>query len=186
MELAVERFRVVGHVRIDPPLRRAEFEYLTAFAESRRWRRPDGPYAVPANPLAECLDPTVDLERYSAPAEGQPGLSCPWLPAHQGHALVPGGPALEGCGVPAPQVAAWLRYLLDHFLRPGGRAARSDGPAAALFAEFGFDHVLDGAAAICSDTTGDLWIVRVTANHVVTEVVGPSPQGSSAPQVSGV
>jgi hypothetical protein len=43
----------VGHIDIDPALNQDEIEYLTAFAASRRFDRPEGPYAVPGNPYAD-------------------------------------------------------------------------------------------------------------------------------------
>ncbi len=170
MDEHVERFRVVGHVRVDPPLRGAEFEYLTAFAESRRWQRPDGPYAVPGNPIAECLDPDLDLGSYAVPADGQPGLRCPWAPAHGGRALVP-SEGVGGTGHPPAEVAAWLAYLRDHFLRPHAHAARCGGSTGGLFAGFGFDHVLDGAAAVCGERSGEVTVIRIGAGDLSTEVV---------------
>ncbi|HZC27665.1 MAG TPA: hypothetical protein VE287_11625, partial [Actinopolymorphaceae bacterium] len=104
MEAVVEMFRLVGCVRVEPPLGRGEFDYLTAFAESRRWRRPEGSYAVPDNPLAECLDPGLDVALYSIAADGQPGLECPWVPGHEGRSLVPVRAAGGGSGVPPEEV----------------------------------------------------------------------------------
>ncbi|WP_020577629.1 hypothetical protein [Actinopolymorpha alba] len=171
MEEPVERFRLVGYVRIDPPLRRAEFEYLTAFAESRRWRRPGGPYAVPDNPIAECLDPKLDLSEYSLPAEGQPGLHCPWTPGHGGRALVPSHDLAGGNGIPPAESASWLSYLRDHFLARAARVNSLSGAPAEWFTGFSFDHVLDGAAAVCSDQAGELTAIRVVSSAVSTEVL---------------
>jgi hypothetical protein len=168
MEL-VERFHLVGCVWIEPPLRRDELDYLTAFTESRRWRRPGGPYAVPDNPLAECLDPALDLTLYTTPAAGQPGLSCPWTPARGGRALAPREDVAGGHGAPPHEVTAWLAYLRDHFLGPGALAARSSEPA---FAAFGFDHVLQGAAAVCEERTGVVTVVQVDANEIMVRAFG--------------
>jgi hypothetical protein len=170
----VERFHLVGCVRVDPPLRRSEFEYLTAFAESRRWRRPEGPYAVPGNPLAECLDSSLDLVSYGLPSEGQPGLLCPWVPGRDGDVLVPVDVLPGGNGLPPGEVAGWLAYLCDHFLRPGALTEKADDGPPGAFADFGFDHELDGAAAVCSDRTGRLTLVRVAANRLRVEEVPES------------
>lgn len=168
MEL-VERFHLVGCVWIDPPLRRDELDYLTAFTESRRWRRPGGPYAVPDNPLAECLDPSLDLSLYTTPPEGQPGLSCPWVPGRRGRALAPRRGVAGGNGLPPKEVAAWLAYLRDHFLRPGAVASQSGDPT---FAAFGFDHVLQGAAAVCSERTGLVTVLQVDAHDLTVRTFG--------------
>lgn len=173
MEAAVETFRLVGCVRVEPPLGRDEFDYLTAFAESRRWRRPEGSYTVPDNPLAECLDPGLDMALYSVAADGQPGLDCPWAPGHAGRALVPVPAAGGGGGVPPEEVAGWLVYLRDHFLRTGAHAAAGGSEGDAMFVDFGFDHVLDGAAAVCSDRTGEVSVIRMVANRLSVEVLGP-------------
>jgi hypothetical protein len=44
----------LGHFEIVPSLNQAEYDYLHAFARSRRSYRPEGPYAVsPEDPHAE-------------------------------------------------------------------------------------------------------------------------------------
>lgn len=160
-----ETFRIVGRVIVDPPLRTDEFEYLAAFTESRRWRRSDGPYAVPGNPLAECLDPGLDLSRYVEPAPGQPGLWCPWRPSDGGRALVPVFEPALGDGSPPEETASWLAYLCDHFLRADAVASK-DPDRARWFGGFGFDHVLDGAAVVCSEWSGRLTLIEMSANSL--------------------
>lgn len=158
-----EQPHVIGCVVVFPALNRAEYEYLTAFAESRRWRRPDGPYAVPDNPIAECTDPALDLDLYTTVADGQPGLACPWTPARGGSALLPAAPP-TGLVLAVDDAAAWLDYLITHFLRPGARARGRPE-----FAGFGFDHVLRGAAAVYDGETGALRVVRVVDNVLTHE-----------------
>lgn len=158
-----EQPRVVGCVGVCPALNRAEYEYLTAFAESRRWRRPAGPYAVPDNPIAECTDPALDLDAYTVVADGQPGLACPWTPARGGHALQPSA-VPTGLVLAVDDAAAWLTYLITHFLGPDARVRGRPE-----FAGFGFDHVLRGAAAIYEGETGALQVVRVVDNVLTHE-----------------
>jgi len=43
----------IGHIDIHPRLNIAEQRYLHAFASTRHYRRAEGPYAVPGNPMAE-------------------------------------------------------------------------------------------------------------------------------------
>ncbi|MET9020934.1 hypothetical protein ABZV93_13190 [Actinopolymorpha sp. NPDC004070] len=161
-----EAFRIVGRVLVEPPLRTEEFEYLAAFTESRRWCRPDGPYAVPGNPLAECLDPGLDLTRYVEPAPGQPGLWCPWRLSDGGRALVPVFEPALGEGSPPEEAASWLAYLCDHFLRADGVAGQNPHDRARWFDGFGFDHVLDGAAVVCCERSGRLTLIEMSANSV--------------------
>lgn len=154
--------QLVGFFGVDPPLRASEAEYLTAFAESRRWRRPGGPYAVPDNPAAECLDTAIELDDYRAPADGQPGLYCPWTPDRNGRALVPvSGP--DTCT--EAESIEWLAYLIEHFLAAEGVAATEPE-----FAGFGFDHVLDGVGTICGRSTGRIIHLWVRRNRLRVEV----------------
>src|SRR5690606_8592333 len=44
---------ILGEIEIRPSLNRAETAYLRAFAASRRWWRPQGPYHVPEPPHLE-------------------------------------------------------------------------------------------------------------------------------------
>lgn len=154
---------VVGCVWLRPALNPVEFEYLAAFCESRRWRRPAGPYAVPDHPLVELAAPDLDLAAYAEPASGQPGLWCPWRPGREGRALVP---AVDPARPPGGQgvVATWLAYLEDHFL--GARANVRGRPE---FDGFGFDHRLDGAAAVYEPEHGEVTLLRVRESRIEVE-----------------
>lgn len=150
----------LGHLEISPRLNDAEVEYLTAFSESRRWDRPQGPYAVPDNPRAED-DETAPVERTNRPAPGQPGLWCQWLPCPTGCCLSDDG--TEKFYAPV----AWLTYLVEHFLRPGALAGRSGSP---VFEQFTFDHVLDGTVVARRRDTRRMWVIELNQN-VLTERV---------------
>lgn len=155
----------IGHVDVTPPLNEAEVAYLTAFSRSRRWERPGGPYDVPRDPRAEDADVPASGEagrRYHRPPLGQPGLWCDWEPCWEGCCLAYNG-VEKFFGA-----AAWLRYLVDHFLRPGAVASGSDDPR---FAAFAFDHVLDGMVVGCRRDTKELFAIKVTANLVREEVL---------------
>jgi len=138
--------RVTGRVAIEPALDPGELAYLTAFCESRRWDRAGGPYAVPSNPLAECVDVAVDVEAFTRPAAGQPSLTCAWLPADSGTALVP-----RVVVDSADEVVEWLAYLREHLLGTGSLAA-AGAPGVPLFGP----HTLAGAIAIADGTSGRL------------------------------
>jgi hypothetical protein len=58
--------------------------------------------------------------------------------------------------------AAEIRFLIDHFLRPGAHAATSQR---SQFADFSFDHVVSGVVAAERDD-GRLWLITVEDNVV--------------------
>jgi hypothetical protein len=154
----------IGHVDIEPALNQDEIEYLTAFSRSRRFDRPDGPYAVPGNPLA-VLDEereTVDVDTYNRVAPGQPQLWCQWVPCLDGCCL-----SFDGNGK-FYQPVAWMRYLIQHFLKPGAAASRSGLPA---FEHFTFDHRLDGMVVGCRRDNKELFAIQVKANRVTEKVL---------------
>ena len=159
----------IGHVDIEPPLKEAEQAYLTAFASSRRWRRPDGPYAVPANPAAEAMaegrQSTDEHWRVNEAPDGQPSLWCHWVPCWGGCCLAYNG--YEKFYAPT----RWMSYLIEHFLAPDARAATS---GRAEFAEFSFDHQLDGVIAGCRRDDKELFLIRVEANRVLEEILRPA------------
>lgn len=146
---------LIGYVNVTPALNDAEVEYLTAFSESRRWDRPDGPYVVPGNPaLPEEFD---DVEAYNRPAPGEPGLWCCWVPCGEGCCLAYNG--REKFYEPT----AWLEYLIDTFLRPDAVAATSGDSS---FDHFTFDHRVDGTIAAQQRDTRRLWLIVTAANEV--------------------
>ena len=151
----------LGHIDIAPSLNEAELGYLDMFSRSRRWSRPGGPYAVPSDPDADEAADSGD-RAFNIPPEGQPGLWCDWVPCWDGCCL-----SFEGSErfyAPVP----WLRYLIDHFLKPGATAAAGTDPR---FVSFTFDHVLDGMVVGCRRDTKELFAVTVRHNVVRTEVL---------------
>jgi hypothetical protein len=156
----------IGHIDIQPVLNQDEMEYLTAFSHSRRFDRPDGPYAVPSNPMAvlETEHETVGIDTYNRVAPGQPELWCQWVPCLDGCCLTFSGHEKFY------QPVEWMRYLIQHFLRPGALASKSGLPA---FEHFTFDHRLDGMVAGCRRDTKELYAIQVTANRVTQKVLRP-------------
>ncbi len=124
----------LGHVEIVPSLNQAEYDYLQAFARSRRSYRPGGPYAViPEDP--DTGNGEREVELYNQIADEQPGHWCQWVPCPHGCCLVWNGHEKFYAG------PAWLQYLIDHFLRRDARA-RTSGDS--QFAGFTFDHEMNG------------------------------------------
>ncbi len=151
----------VGHIDITPPLNAQEAAYLSAFSGSRRFERAGGPYAVPGNPRAEEASED-DIDRYNTPPSGQPGLWCRWVPCWEGCCL-----ALDG-GEKIYDPARWLRYLIDHFLKPGALAATSGHQQ---LAGLTFDHTLDGMVVGCRRDNKELYAIEVVDNAVTERIL---------------
>jgi hypothetical protein len=156
----------VGHIDITPPLNAAEIVYLTAFSQSRRCRRPGGPYVVPGNPMAETLE-DLDIDSYNTVAERQPALWCGWVPCWDGCCVAHDGN--EGPFEPAP----WLRYLIAHFLKPGAAASKRRDDQ---FRDFTFDHHLDGMVVGCRRADKELFAVVVADNRVREKILRPADE----------
>src|SRR5574337_670521 len=101
-----------GEVNIDPPLNAAEIEYLAKFAATRRMERSRGPYFVDGI-SGWWADSEDDIQNYNTPPAGQPGLWCHWVPSEDGTCLLWDG------GENFYDSAEWMKYLIDHFLKPG-------------------------------------------------------------------
>lgn len=169
----------LGHIDINPALNQAEIAYLQAFGRSRRYDRPGGPYEVPANPYAEAQqgrDSSVPVETYNRVAPGQPQLWCQWTPCWDGCCLTFDG--FEKFYRPVQ----WMEYLIGHFLKPGAKASDSGLPA---FADFSFDHVLEGIMVGCRRDNKELFAIRVQDNVVTTEILhAADPQLSDYPPLA--
>ncbi len=153
----------VGHIDIDPALNQDEIEYLTAFAASRRFDRPEGPYAVPGNPYVDDrAGADAAGDRYNRPAPGQPQLWCQWVPCWSGCCLSTDG------NEKFYEPVAWLRYLVNHFLKPGAQASRSGAPQ---FEHFTFDHALSGMVVGCRRDTKEPFAITASGSRVSTKVL---------------
>jgi len=63
----------------------------------------------------------------------------------------------------------WLRYVIDHFLKPGAMAA-SDS----RFTAFTFDHTVTGTVVGCRRDNKELFMIRAAGNVVTREVIRPA------------
>lgn len=145
-----------GAVRIDPPLNRAERDYLHRFAETRRMDRDRGPYFVDGSGFRGQGE-DADIRSFNSPPCAQPGLWCQWVPNEDGTAVE------WDRDEKFYEADRWMAYLVDHFLRPGAHASAAGDPQ---FAEFTFDHALDGEIEAQGEEPGDRWLLRVEANTV--------------------
>jgi hypothetical protein len=150
-----------GRINVVPPLNESEHTYLRRFARSRRMDREAGPYFAGGRHF-DPLDRTgwqedSDVRDANRPPAGQPGLWCKWEPVD------------DGSGIEWNQAekfydaTEWMRYLIDHFLKPGATAQGHPG-----FEHFTFDHVLNGVIDAAGEEEGDEWQLIVQDNTVTT------------------
>ncbi|MGC4117276.1 MAG: hypothetical protein QM765_22490 [Myxococcales bacterium] len=147
-----------GKVQITPPLNAQEVAYLTKFSETRRMHLKQGPYFV-SQPGYAGQEDGPDVVDYNEPPPGQPGLWCQWVPADDGAALGWNG------AEKFYEAEAWMQYLVEHFLRPGAKAASSGDPQ---FAGFTFNHRVEGRILASGEEFPDLWRIDVADNQVST------------------
>jgi hypothetical protein len=105
---------------------------------------------------------TVDVDTYNRVAPGQPQLWCQWVPCLDGCCL-----SFDG-NEKFYRPVAWMRYLIQHFLKPGAAASRTGLPA---FEHFTFDHRLDGMVVGCRRDNKELFAINVKANRVTEKVL---------------
>lgn len=68
-----------------------------------------------------------------------------------------------------------MRYLIDHFLRPDAVASESGGEQ---FADFTFDHVVNGTIEAQGEEPDDRWRLVVRDNEVTSQhaqITWPDP-----------
>lgn len=149
-----------GEVTIDPPLNDAERTYINKFCETRRMSRTKGPYYVDNAGFAG-QDREDDINNYNRPPQGQPGLWCKWEVSEDGSDIHWSG------AEKFYDAAEWMQYLIDHFLKPGAEASQmTEDPQ---FANFTFDHVVNGEIDAEGEEQGDVWKLVVKDNVVSTK-----------------
>ena len=166
----------LGHVEIVPGLNKAEYDYLVAFADSRRTVRRGGPYAVtPRDPDHGTGD--AGARRYNQICDGQPGYWCQWRPCPHGCCLTWDGFEKFYAG------AAWLEYLIDHFLRVGAFAQDSGDPQ---FADFTFDHQTNGVLVGEQQDLRELFVLWIDDGEVSRSVLRPGDPDYGQPGYLGL
>ena len=151
----------VGHIDIAPHLNAGEIGYLQAFRYARHFDRGGSPYDVPGNPLAPDSE-DVPMERYNSVEHGMPQLYCQWAPCGSGCCL-----AFDG-NEKFYEPVDWLRYQINHLLKPGAKASKTGHPQ---LSDFTFDHRLDGMIVGCRRDNRELFAITVTNNRVTRRVL---------------
>jgi hypothetical protein len=155
--------KYLGHLTITPHLNPAEVQWLLGFAD---WGGlPDNdPFALPMNPRAELA---AAFERaggsMARPTDIPYGVS-DWVVCEHGD-RIQWRPAEK-----SNDAVAAIRFLVSHFLGPDALAKDSGNPD---FAEFTFDHRLDGVIAAVRDDTDELFLLRVVNSLITWETVVP-------------
>lgn len=141
-----------GRVEIVPPLNREEVEFLKKFNESRRMNRAKGPYYVDGGGMMGQARES-DIYDYNSPPEGQPGLWCQWTPTEDGTAIEWDG------GEKFYSSDAWMKYLIEHFLKPGA-FAKDKLPFLQA------NHIVNGEIEAQGEDADDRWKLVVKNNEV--------------------
>lgn len=141
-----------GSVTVDPPLNDAEIAYLTAFSETRRMDRREGPYFVGGSgEFGQGRD--SDIIDYNRPPRGQPGLWCQWVPTSGGTEIEWDG------GEKFYDSVEWMEYLIEHFLKPGA-LAKNELPFLQA------NHTVNGEIHAQGGESSDRWKLVVKDNRV--------------------
>lgn len=153
-----------GEFTVDPPLNEAEISYLTDFSDTRRMDRENGPYFVKGDGIAgQDMGPDSVWDNNSPPP-GQPGLWCQWIPTNDGNTIEWDG------GEKFYYAEKWIKYLIDHFLRPADRLnIGSMIDADERLGQFTFNHVVNGTVEAQGEDPSDRYDIVVKNNKVTVQ-----------------
>ncbi len=127
-----------GKIDVSPPLSEEEAKYLLEFSKTRHMARSRGPYYVDG---AYGHGENSDVTDYNCQGDGQPGLWCHWVATEDGAGIE------WDHGEKFYHPEEWMRYLIDHFLKPGHIAELS----------FFGEHVLNGSILAQGEDITDRW-----------------------------
>ncbi|GIH09024.1 hypothetical protein Rhe02_70910 [Rhizocola hellebori] len=145
---------------------------MEQFSSTRHDHRVKGPYLVGEDTPPDLV---VTGGRVT-PHPGLPGYWCKWAPTEDGSAIQ------WNEEEKFYEADMWMAYLIDTFLKPGATVARQlADPVAewiypADFAQFTFDHVVNGVIEAEGEEPEDRWRIEVRDNivHIVQQTVQPS------------
>ncbi|GAA4402844.1 hypothetical protein GCM10023168_13750 [Fodinibacter luteus] len=153
--------RYLGFLEITPHLNPAEVEWLSGFAD---WGGlPDGdPLRLPMNPRASVAKAFEAGGGALSPPRNIPRGVHDWRVCAHGDRIA------WRASEKSNDAVQTLTFLVGHYLGPDAVARRSDNPD---FAEFTFDHRLDGVIAGERDDTDELFLLRVTDSRITQETL---------------
>ena len=158
-----------GRVELDHPLTDEHAAYLRAFNQTRRMARREDLAVLYSDPIREAVGLPVGPEggyfvggegfmgqdgdnsvtSYNDPPAGQPGLWCQWVPSEDGSAIE------WDQGEKFYDYVAWMKYLINHFLKPWGYVANGE-------IQFqGEDEDDRGILVVKDNRVGVSWATRV-------------------------
>lgn len=142
-----------GSLTIEPPLNQVEIDFLQKFAETRHMDREQGPHFIDGNGDfgSFSLKGTNGVRDHNSPDASQPSLYCNWIPSEFGDELEWNG------SEKTYESENWIKYLIEHFLKPGCLAKD-----ALPFLQA--NHVLNGVIEAQGEDNADHWAMRVTDN----------------------
>lgn len=164
-----------GSVTVSPPLNQQEIDYLNKFSETRRMNRNEGDYFVDGSgDFGQGHD--ADVIDHNSPPPGQPGLWCQWEAIDGGTEI-----SWDG-GEKFYEAAAWMEYIIEHFVGPNPMAKQVD-PTRFAFLQ---GHTVQGDIFASGEEAGDLWKIEVRDSKVKrveghTTYEEPTPEPSSDP-----
>lgn len=146
-----------GEFQVTPALNPEEIKYLLAFSNSRRMARKSSPYNVDGDDdkfFGGGGDD--DVLNGNEPPPGQPGLWCQWIPNEDGTEIT------WDEGEKFYEAEKWMKYLIEHFLKPGCIAKETLPFLQA-------NHTVSGVIEANGEEHGDNWLLIVEGNEVKTQ-----------------
>jgi hypothetical protein len=152
-----------GQIEINPPLNKDEMNYLSKFRQTRRMHREKGPYFVDGSGfMGQGHDD--DVFDFNSPDPSQPGLWCKWEITEDGRFIEWDG------GEKFYDDIQWMRYLIDHFLKPDALAKES-------LPFLQCNHVMNGTIYSQGEEIDDTWAIHVENNMVEGRKIAITPIG---------
>jgi len=158
-----------GEVQVTPALNPEEINFLRNFSKSRRMARKSGPYTVDGD-NGDVFDAMGDDDVINGnePPPGQPGLWCQWIPNEDGTEIS------WDEGEKFYEAEKWMKYLIEHFLKP-------DCIAKEQLPFLQANHTVDGTIEANGEEHGDNWYLNVEENVVSTQHLKLTEEGKSTP-----
>ncbi|MEO7422031.1 MAG: hypothetical protein ABIU87_06520 [Ornithinibacter sp.] len=152
----------LGFLTITPHLNPAEVQWLSGFAD---WGAlPDGdPFHLPMNPRAALAKAFADAGGSLCARGSVPYGVEHWRVCEHGERVT----WRRGSEKSNDAVQA-LTFLVENYLGPDAKAKDSDNPD---FADFTFDHRLDGVIAAEREDTDELFLIRAKDSVLSLETI---------------
>jgi hypothetical protein len=151
-----------GELTIEPPLNDVEKKALKLFFGARHVQTVNGPLDI----RKSLSQSHPDVTDWNTPAQDMPSLHCDLEVSDAG--------TLQWNGLTeAGDLAPWVKYVIDYFLRPAGIFSEKAKlvPEDDLLYGFTFDHTVNGVMQGVDG--GEVWRIHVKANEVVSEPMKP-------------